>query len=87
MEAAKSSRNAVGVGSKAGKIPGNISIISSSRVLKSFFTGVYMPSCRHLKLAHMYEGLDLLYEQVEKSVFFKAANLLNLDVDIVFVLL
>lgn len=48
---------------------------------------VYMPSCRDLKLAHMYEALDLLYEhseEVEKSVFFQAANLLNLDVDIVF---
>ncbi|MBF0566825.1 MAG: IS1634 family transposase, partial [Nitrospirae bacterium] len=48
---------------------------------------VYMPSCRELKLAHMYEALDLLYkhsEDVEKAVFFQAAKLLNLDVDIIF---
>jgi transposase len=48
---------------------------------------VYMPSCDGLKLDHMYEAMDLLYEHVEKiekSVFFQTANLFNLKVDVIF---
>ena len=48
---------------------------------------VYLPSCEGLKLRHMYEAMDLLYEnaaEVEKSLFFEVANLFNLDVDLIF---
>jgi transposase len=48
---------------------------------------VYLPSCNELKLRHMYEAMDLLYEhasQVEKAVFFHTANLFNLEVDLIF---
>jgi len=48
---------------------------------------VYLPSCNGLKLKHMYEAMDLLYEhaaEVEKNIFFQTANLFNLDVDLIF---
>lgn len=48
---------------------------------------VYLPSCHGLKLRHMYEAMDLLYEhaqEVEKAVFFHTANLFNLEVDLIF---
>lgn len=48
---------------------------------------VYLPSCDHLKLRHMYEAMDLLYDhaqEIEKTVFFETANLFNLTVDLVF---
>lgn len=48
---------------------------------------VYLPSCRDLKLKHMYEAMDLLHEhseEVEKNVFFEVANLFNLEVDLIF---
>ena len=48
---------------------------------------VYLPSCDELKLRHMYEAMDLLYEhaaEVEKTVFFHVANLFNLEVDLIF---
>jgi hypothetical protein len=48
---------------------------------------VYLPSCNGLKLKHMYEAMDLLYEHaadVEKNVFFQTANLFNLEVDLIF---
>lgn len=38
---------------------------------------VYLPSCRNLKLRHMYEAMDMLYThaaEVEKTVFFHTAN-------------
>jgi hypothetical protein len=41
---------------------------------------VYLPSCDTLKLDHMYEAMDHLYdhaEVVEKSVFFHTADLFN----------
>jgi hypothetical protein len=47
----------------------------------------YLPSCWGLKLAQMYEALDMLYEhseEVEKEVFFQTANLFNLKVDLIF---
>ncbi len=40
-----------------------------------------------LKLDHMYEAMDLLYENsaaIEEAVFFKTADLMNLDVDLIF---
>ena len=48
---------------------------------------VYLPSCDQLKLRHMYEAMDLLYQhaaEVEKTVFFHTANLFNLEVDLIF---
>jgi hypothetical protein len=48
---------------------------------------VYLPSCRGLKLAQMYEAMDLLHEHsaaVEERVFFEMAHLFNLDVDVIF---
>jgi transposase len=48
---------------------------------------VYMPSCRGLKLAQMYEAMDVLHkhrEAVEETVFFHTSNLMNLEVDLVF---
>jgi transposase len=48
---------------------------------------VYLPSCQELKLAQIYEAMDLLQEhsqQVEESIYFQTASLLNLEVDLVF---
>jgi hypothetical protein len=48
---------------------------------------VYLPSCDGLKLRHMYEAMDLLYDhadQVEENIFFQVANLFNLTVDLIF---
>jgi transposase len=48
---------------------------------------VYLPTGDTLKLDHMYESMDYLYnhcEEVEKSVFFHTANLFNLEVDLIF---
>jgi len=48
---------------------------------------VYLPSCKGLKLNHMYEAMDLLHahaEEVEKTVFFQTADLFNLEVDLIF---
>jgi len=48
---------------------------------------VHLPSCGDVKLAQMYEAMDLLHAhqaEVEEAVFFETANLLNLDVDLVF---
>jgi len=48
---------------------------------------VHLPSCWELKLAQMYEAMDLLARHaahVEEAVFFQTADLLNLEVDLVF---
>lgn len=48
---------------------------------------VYMPSCNDVKLRHMYEAMDLLYEhadEIERNVFFHTADLFNLEVDLIF---
>ena len=48
---------------------------------------VYLPSCQALKLAQMYEAMDLLQahsERVEEAIFFQTASLLDLEVDLVF---
>jgi hypothetical protein len=48
---------------------------------------VYLPSCQMLKLHHMYDAMDMLYDhatEVEETVFFHIANLFNLDVDLIF---
>jgi transposase len=48
---------------------------------------VYLPSCWDLKLEQFYAAMDLLVrhaEEVEEMVFFRTANLFNLEVDLVF---
>jgi len=48
---------------------------------------VYMPSAASVKLEQMYEAMDLLYEhasEVERHIFFQTADLLNLQVDVIF---
>ena len=48
---------------------------------------VYLPSCQDLKLKHMYKAMDLLHEhaaEVEEAIFFKVADLFNLEVDLIF---
>jgi len=48
---------------------------------------VYIPFCQSLKLEQLYEAMDLFYDhmsEVEEQIFFQAANLLNLEVDLVF---
>ena len=48
---------------------------------------VYLPSSDGLDLDQMYEAMDVLYYNaagVERSVFFHTADLLNLQVDLIF---
>ncbi len=48
---------------------------------------VYLPSCKGLKLAHMYEAMDILHNhisEIEEGIFFNTANLFNLEVDLIF---
>ncbi len=56
-------------------------------VWERWLTSVYLPDCQGIKLAQMYEAMDLLYDHkdtVEKDVFFQTANVFNLTVDLVF---
>ena len=48
---------------------------------------VYLPSGRALGLQHLYRAMDFLEAhkaEVEKAVYFKAADLMNADVDLIF---
>jgi len=48
---------------------------------------VYLPTCNGLKLDHMYESMDYFHDhcaKIEESVFFQTADLLNLEVDLIF---
>ncbi len=48
---------------------------------------VYLPPCARLKLDHMYEAMDMLFENtedVERDIFFHTADLFNLQVDLIF---
>jgi transposase len=48
---------------------------------------VYLPSCWDLKLEQLYAAMDVLVShaaEVEQMVFFRTANLFNLEVDLVF---
>ena len=48
---------------------------------------VYLPTCSGLKLRQMYDAMDFLHaniDEVEKAIFFKVANLLNMEVDLIF---
>jgi transposase len=56
-------------------------------VWDSWLSKVYLPSCNGLKLDHMYEAMDILYYNaagVERNIFFHTADLLNLQVDLIF---
>lgn len=48
---------------------------------------VFLPSGRELELHHLYRAMDFLEEhkaEVEKAVYFKMADLMNADVDLIF---
>ena len=48
---------------------------------------VYLPECREVKLRQLYQAMDVLHEsieEIEKAVFYKTANLFNLEVDLIF---
>jgi hypothetical protein len=48
---------------------------------------VFLPDSNKLTLQHLYAAMDLLElhkEQVEKAVFFSVADLMNVDVDLIF---
>jgi hypothetical protein len=48
---------------------------------------VYLPSAHELELHHLYRAMDFLEEykgEVEKAVYFKMADLMNADVDLIF---
>jgi len=56
-------------------------------VWERWLANVYLPSCDGLLLRQMYEAMDFLHAEasaVEEAVFFHTADLLNLDVDLVF---
>lgn len=56
-------------------------------VWEEWLARVHLPSCAGLKLAQMYEAMDLLHrhaQRVEEAVFFRVADLLNIEVDVVF---
>lgn len=48
---------------------------------------VHLPSCASLKLPQLYEAMDLLLshaEEIERTVFFRVADLFNMEVDVIF---
>jgi transposase len=48
---------------------------------------VHLPECESLKLEQLYAAMDLLHDhaaELEERVFFQTADLLNLEVDVVF---
>jgi hypothetical protein len=48
---------------------------------------VFLPGARQLELQHLYRAMDFLEEhkaEVEKAVYFKMADLMNADVDLIF---
>jgi hypothetical protein len=48
---------------------------------------VYLPSAQSLALHHLYFSMDFLEdhkEEIEKAVYFKMADLMNADVDVIF---
>jgi transposase len=56
-------------------------------VWQHWLAEVFLPSCEALKLDQMYAAMDLLVEHaeaVEKAVFFKTADLLDVQVDLIF---
>jgi len=60
---------------------------SKLAVWDRWLSTVYLPSCDGLKLDQMYEAMDVLFynaASIERSVFFHTADLLNLQVDLIF---
>ena len=56
-------------------------------VWERWLSKVFLPSCNDLKLADMYEAMDLFHKhcaEIEQRIFFATADLFNLDVDVVF---
>jgi Transposase DDE domain len=48
---------------------------------------VFLPTARRLQLQHLYRAMDFLEDhkaEVEKAVYFKMADLMNADVDLIF---
>lgn len=48
---------------------------------------VFLPSASHLELQHLYRAMDFLEEEkaeIEKTIYFKMADLMNADVDVIF---
>jgi hypothetical protein len=48
---------------------------------------VFLPKAKELELHHLYRGMDLIEEhkdEVERSVYFATADLMNADVDLIF---
>jgi transposase len=48
---------------------------------------VFLPSGKDIDLHHLYQAMDILEEnkaEVEKAVYFKVADLMNVDVDLIF---
>ena len=48
---------------------------------------VYLPTCHDLRLKQMYQGMDYLCAhaaKIEEAVFYKTADLFNLEVDLIF---
>jgi hypothetical protein len=56
-------------------------------VWERWLCNVFLPSCKDLKLADMYEAMDVFHKhcaEIEQRIFFATADLFNLDVDVVF---
>jgi len=48
---------------------------------------VYLPSCKDLELHHLYRAMDFFEdhkEQLERAIYFRMADLMNADVDLIF---
>jgi hypothetical protein len=48
---------------------------------------VFLPSGRELELHHLYRAMDFLEEhkaEIEKAIYFRVADLMNVDVDLIF---
>jgi transposase len=48
---------------------------------------VYLPSCKDLELHHLYRAMDFLEDnkvELERAIYFRMADLMNADVDVIF---
>jgi hypothetical protein len=48
---------------------------------------IFFPGAEEIELQHLYRAMDFLYtnqEEVEREIYFRTANLFNLDVDLIF---
>lgn len=56
-------------------------------VWEKWLSKVYLPSCDGIKLGQMYDAMDVLCynsARIERDIFFHTADLLNLQVDLIF---